>query len=221
MTSSPNESPVTIATTSTPETPAPDIWSALNSQTLTSAFTLLYNGANPNSIQESTGQTPLHVASHHGNVALSMLLFSKGAELNSQGLDGRTPVHIAAAGGYGQLVTFLVKAGAKVSLADVNGNLPEDLADRANHRAIHRLLVNARGLETARRGGSSSTGAGEAMASFGGTPGGLGRGGGGGGGGRTGKEMARSSSKELQQQQQQQGQQQWRMSYGGEKEMEK
>jgi len=119
-------------------------WTAITEKNLAEAFSLLYSGVNPNTAQEGSLLTPLHVACREGDVALAMLLFTKGGLLNVQDTDGRTPLHYAAAGGHGQLVSFLVKAGANVSVQDRTNQMPEELAFHRNHTAIFRLLLAAR-----------------------------------------------------------------------------
>jgi len=119
-------------------------WSAITSKDLASAFSLLYSGVNPNSVHESTGSTPMHIACREGDVALSMLLFTKGANVNARDLSGQTPLHCAALGGHGQIITFLLKAGADVSAQDGTHQLAEELAFHHNHTAVFRMLLSAR-----------------------------------------------------------------------------
>ena len=119
-------------------------WAVIAEKNLAGAFTLLYSGVNPNTSQEGSLLTPLHLACREGDVALAMLLFTRGGLLNVQDKDGRTPLHYAAAGGHGQLVSFLVKAGADVSIQDCINQMPEELAFHHNHTAIFRLLLAAR-----------------------------------------------------------------------------
>ena len=119
-------------------------WSAITSKDLASAFSLLYSGVNPNSVHESTGSTPMHFACREGDVALSMLLFTKGANVNTRDLSGQTPLHCAALGGHGQIITFLLKAGVDVAVQDNTHQLAEELAFHHNHTAVFRMLLNAR-----------------------------------------------------------------------------
>lgn len=88
--------------------------------------------------------TALHVACQSGHVALAMLLFSKGAEVNTpERAGGQTPLHFAAAGGHGQIVSFLIRTGADVMATDHQGWLAEELAAANHHGAVQRLLLTA------------------------------------------------------------------------------
>jgi len=58
---------------------------------------LLRHGADVN-VQDDAGQTPLHIASRHGNIEVLHELIHAGAEWRAVDLDGRSGVHHAALG---------------------------------------------------------------------------------------------------------------------------
>ena len=98
------------------------LWTILNShrsawQLLSGEYTLDVNSTNP----ANDGETPMHFAAEHADVALAMVLYTKGADVNAIDQQGQSPLHKAARTGNYQLVSFLIKAGADASTQDVKG----------------------------------------------------------------------------------------------------
>ncbi len=92
------------------------------------------------SVQDGSGNTPLHTATEHGNQAIVSLLLQYGANPNLQNyykepytgasdLDS-TPLHIAAEGGHEAIVSLLLQYGAGVNRKDYWGNTPVHVAVR-------------------------------------------------------------------------------------------
>jgi len=50
--------------------------------------------------KDQYGDTPLHLAAHHGHVIISMKLLELNADVNSRDKYGETPLHRAAYGGH-------------------------------------------------------------------------------------------------------------------------
>ncbi|KAF6083677.1 ankyrin 1 [Phyllostomus discolor] len=58
------------------------------------------------------GYTPLHVASHYGNIKLVKFLLQHQADVNAKTKLGYSPLHQAAQQGHTDIVTLLLKNGA-------------------------------------------------------------------------------------------------------------
>jgi ankyrin repeat protein len=60
--------------------------------------------------------TPLHLASQNGSLAIVKFLVEKGAQINARGNNGKTALHLAARDGYVLVVEFLEKHGGQGSI---------------------------------------------------------------------------------------------------------
>ena len=80
-------------------------------------------------IQNSFGNTALHIAASWARTDIASLLLAKGADLSAKNSVGGTPLHWAAR--YGKVVSIelLAKAGANMNALDNDGKTPADVAE--------------------------------------------------------------------------------------------
>jgi ankyrin repeat protein len=81
--------------------------------------------------QTSDGDTPLHRACWHKQLAIVGILLADGADVNGRGCYGRTPLHYAVHEGRAisiPIVAALLGRGADPNLRDNNGFSVEDWA---------------------------------------------------------------------------------------------
>ncbi|XP_066600669.1 serine/threonine-protein phosphatase 6 regulatory ankyrin repeat subunit B isoform X2 [Prorops nasuta] len=88
------------------------------------ALMLLKSGAGPN-LTTDDGQTPVHVAASHGNLATLLLLLEDGGDPMSKSKNGETPLHLACRGCKADVVKQLIefvkeKKGSEVATSYVN-----------------------------------------------------------------------------------------------------
>ncbi|XP_020288603.1 ankyrin-1 isoform X5 [Pseudomyrmex gracilis] len=88
------------------------------------ALMLLKSGAGPN-LTTDDGQTPVHVAASHGNLATLLLLLDDGGDPMFKSKNGETPLHLACKGCRADVVRHLIefvkeKKGPEVATAYVN-----------------------------------------------------------------------------------------------------
>lgn len=91
---------------------------------------LLECGADPNSVYDVTGATPLHSASENDteySVAICRLLLESGANINAQEKDGYTPLHTAAYNAPNNAM-FLLNNSADPNIKNKEGETPIFLA---------------------------------------------------------------------------------------------
>ena len=111
---------------------------------------LLAGGADPNTVTERTGETPLHSSlatpgegvSATDRHAVVKLLIERGADPNRRTIPGvktpafwrdvrtrgETPLHRAAAYAPEETIKFLLEAGADKTIRDANGDSPQSWA---------------------------------------------------------------------------------------------
>ena len=92
--------------------------------------------------QPPNGNSPLHIASITGNVAIVKLLIEAGAEVNMGDDNGRTSLYVAALGGHIEVVKVLLLAGANVNKKSKEGLTPFYVACWRDHGDVARLLVS-------------------------------------------------------------------------------
>jgi ankyrin repeat protein/L-ascorbate metabolism protein UlaG (beta-lactamase superfamily) len=63
--------------------------------------------------KEAEGGTPLHFASHSGNVEIIAFLLANKADIKAVDDLGRSPLHLAASAGHGETVDLLIAKGAE------------------------------------------------------------------------------------------------------------
>lgn len=105
------------------------------------------------------GIAPLHVAACMGNMAITQVLMSYGADINiskakakvtGPGVEGSTPLHFAAANGHVDIVRMLLEHGATPQPLDRDMQTPESLAMLSQNYACASVLrqwVNLHGKE--------------------------------------------------------------------------
>lgn len=89
---------------------------------------MLAYGADVHAVQETTGQTALHMAAHQGGVDTIDALLNQGALPNSQDKKGRTPLLVAIKAMEEEVVSVLLERGADATLADHQGITPLHMA---------------------------------------------------------------------------------------------
>jgi len=134
-----------------------ELWEAVRHSDMSQAWKLLLGGANPNAIDETNGFTPLIYVCADGNIALAMLLFTRGADINARDNIGQTSLHKAAMNDHMRIVTFLLKANAKLDILDKMNRSAEGLAFQHGHLPIFRLLVGVKGGAVEKRSSLIST----------------------------------------------------------------
>jgi ankyrin repeat protein len=102
---------------------------------------LLKQGADVNAAQ-GDGMTALHWAATNGDVAMTQMLLSAGANVRATTrLGGITALHLASQGGQAQVAAALIAAGAEPNLATALGATPLMLAARSgNTETVTRLI---------------------------------------------------------------------------------
>ena len=91
-------------------------------------------------LRDISGQTPLHRASHFGDLDVVLHLLDGGAQEDAPDINGHTPLHVAAHCGHVDVARELVRRGANVRGRDVAGQTPIRLAELAGHTAAVRSL---------------------------------------------------------------------------------
>lgn len=101
--------------------------------------------ADPQSVNcnDNRNCTPLHYAADRGDLEITNLLISNGADLLARDTDGDTPLHWAAFKGNSEIVNLLLEKGAEPSPMNKNGDTPLNyaIADRSME-TIDLLLDN-------------------------------------------------------------------------------
>jgi uncharacterized protein len=101
---------------------------------------LLQRGADPNSIDELTGEIALTIAAERGADHIARALLDAGADPNlPKAL--LPPLIAAAAGGFGGMLSLLLSRGAKIDARDETGGTALMSAAAGGHLEVVRLLV--------------------------------------------------------------------------------
>ncbi|XP_015338354.1 ankyrin repeat and EF-hand domain-containing protein 1 isoform X1 [Marmota marmota marmota] len=87
-------------------------------------LTFLEKGANPNSINSSTGRTALMESSREGVLELVRGMLERGAEVNVFDNDRHDAAHFAAKGGFFDILKLLFAYNGNMGLIAMNGNTP-------------------------------------------------------------------------------------------------
>ncbi|ELR11786.1 ankyrin domain protein [Acanthamoeba castellanii str. Neff] len=93
--------------------------------------------------RDDQGNTPLHLASGAGHVAVvKQLVKADGVDLNAQNDQGKTALHQAVWRNQAEVIKLLLGASARTDVKDKDGRLPRDLA---RDRDIKDLLPKPEG----------------------------------------------------------------------------
>ena len=96
------------------------------------AIAELRDGASINA-RNGAGETALHLAVHHGNLALTRLLLARGGDVNANDSRRETALHRAVlASGGGAVAALLLDHGADPNARDVRGETPLHAAVRGD-----------------------------------------------------------------------------------------
>lgn len=107
------------------------------------AIHLLALGANANEPSRNAIKvTPLHSATSTGDLTMTAILLSHGADPNVKEFLGGTPLHTAAGEGKLEIVQLLVRHGASPTLRTNAGETPLDLARKYKRDDVVRWLEN-------------------------------------------------------------------------------
>jgi ankyrin repeat protein len=106
---------------------APLFWASSQGGSVETMKALLDRGANIE-IKDSSGSTPLKVASFWGKVDAMTLLLDRGADIEAQSEEGRTPLIYASCEGQSEAIELLLERGANIGARDNNCKSALDLA---------------------------------------------------------------------------------------------
>ncbi|XP_060074822.1 ankyrin-2-like [Ylistrum balloti] len=88
-----------------------------------------------------SGFTPLHIASHYGNINVGSLLISKGADVNYKAKNNITPLHVSSRWGKDKMVILLLDNKASIDERTRDGLTPLHCAARSGHENVVDLLL--------------------------------------------------------------------------------
>jgi len=106
--------------------------------------------ADPSLLNASStgGETPLNVASLHGQIDVAKLLLDRGADPNLKGRIGHGPMHNAARNGHIEIARLLIDSGADINLRDGNHDAtPVGWASFQGQTEIEQFLRERGGLK--------------------------------------------------------------------------
>ncbi|MEZ0345545.1 MAG: ankyrin repeat domain-containing protein [Infirmifilum sp.] len=124
---------------------------------------LLDSGADPNTRDWLSGETPLHKAAANGQFDIAKLLLDHGADPNAPDKYGRTPLYHAAANGQFRVARLLLERGADPLIRKKwdpdywdEAFTPADVAERKGYEDVARLIEEW--AERVKRGGYEGEG---------------------------------------------------------------
>ncbi|XP_052265579.1 ankyrin-2-like isoform X3 [Dreissena polymorpha] len=88
-----------------------------------------------------SGFTPLHIASHYGNVNVGTLLIQRGADVNFKAKNNITPLHVAGRWGKNTMITLLLDSKATIDEKTRDGLTPLHCAARSGHENVVDTLL--------------------------------------------------------------------------------
>ncbi len=109
-------------------------WAAMRAQWDVVKY-LIEIGANVNTFGLD-GNTPLHSAANHNNVAIIGLLIKNGSVVDKKNKWGNTPLHIACRAGNNKVSKILIFQGAGVNAASNEGWTPLHYAQKSGHTKL-------------------------------------------------------------------------------------
>ena len=136
--------------------PTSGSWSGRRDSIIDITTTLLAAGASPTK-PDNFGQTPLHCAAAHNQVAVIQKLLAPGADASLAALDGYkgTPLYRAVEAGQSDAVQVLLDLGSDASLLNSYGQTVFHRAAEEGHLHVTQILVDyirkSRGGEELRR----------------------------------------------------------------------
>ncbi|KAJ3335115.1 hypothetical protein HDU83_000620, partial [Entophlyctis luteolus] len=92
--------------------------------------------------QDSLKQTPLYIASKHGQFEVVKWLVDHGANVNTENVNKWAPLHIASSIGHLEVVKWLVDHGANVNAEEVTKATPLHIASQNGHLEVVKWLVD-------------------------------------------------------------------------------
>ncbi|KAL5258380.1 hypothetical protein ACHWQZ_G009025 [Mnemiopsis leidyi] len=92
-------------------------------------------------IQDSEGQTALHLAAGRGDLQVIKYLWEKGADVNIQDSRGEAALHRAADRGHLQVIKYLWEKGADVNIQDSEGMTALHRAVNSGHLQVFKYLL--------------------------------------------------------------------------------
>jgi len=84
------------------------------------AYWLLAHGADPDPVEQGSGEAPLHVAARRWDLPLVEALVARGADVSRKRADGRTPYAVAVLHGNRAVADWLLRSGASADLQPVD-----------------------------------------------------------------------------------------------------
>ncbi|XP_075896522.1 ankyrin-3-like isoform X4 [Nelusetta ayraudi] len=88
-----------------------------------------------------SGFTPLHIASHYGNINVATLLLNRGAAVDFKARNDITPLHVASKRGNGNMVLLLLERLAAIHARTKDGLTPLHCGARSGHEQVVELLL--------------------------------------------------------------------------------
>lgn len=92
--------------------------------------------------EDACGCTALHIAAHHGSVAMTRLLLDHRAKVDAREAWEETPLHMAARRGSVEVCELLLARGADIDAANSHGWTPLLCAGEARQEAVCEFLLS-------------------------------------------------------------------------------
>lgn len=128
-----------------------------NEQELKIAIELIKNGADVNDQNNTSRETPLHVAADSEHFELIRALVHAGSHINAQDINGRTALHYISYGSTKDddnnvnIAKFLIENGADVSIKDIDGKTAIEIGAEENaHPVLQAMLIDALAKKTSK-----------------------------------------------------------------------
>ena len=102
---------------------------------------LLSRGANVN-IQESDGQTPLHIGCQFDNIDIVKCLVRNGADVNALDNKKQSPLQVSILRGPDETSRYLLRNGADVHIVDKDGQSPLHYSSEWGNKDIVSILLS-------------------------------------------------------------------------------
>ncbi len=139
MSSTSASSPASTSAASPAATP--ELVTAIWTGKIHKAFELIETGADPNSVDPSSGWTALHFAAQSGNFELCDALIKRGADVNALNKRQFSPLHIACLIGKIEIVKKLIESGSLINAKNDSEWTPLHYAYRLSDPSIGELLI--------------------------------------------------------------------------------